>query len=148
MAFSPCLRCLARCSCCLAVCVVELFMLSCLLFMLSSCSCCLACFSYCLTVRVIFSNDYIMSLSRCYSFELFIFANSGNINVEPDRNVINPRLVVVNFTDPTLYPLSTALPMASPQPRSHAVITAAVVTPVALLAGIIIGAVTYQYLSQ
>ncbi|KAI0234908.1 hypothetical protein LSAT2_014727 [Lamellibrachia satsuma] len=71
-----------------------------------------------------------------------------NINVEPDRNVINPRLVVVNFTDPTLYPLSTALPMASPQPRTHAVITAAMVTPLALLAGIIIGAITYQYLSQ
>ncbi|KAI0217471.1 hypothetical protein LSAT2_030738 [Lamellibrachia satsuma] len=98
------------------------------------------------------AKSLFLVLTVALTFSLVHVVNATpfrrNTNVEPDRNVINPRLVVVNFTDPTLYPLSTALPMASPQPRSHAVMAAAVVTPLALLAGIIIGTITYQYLSQ
>ena len=76
------------------------------------------------------------------------FAFSGRIDVAPDRNLINPRRVLVDFTDPTIYPATTPPPVVGPKRLSDSSTTALIVTPILVVAGLVVGGVTHCYYNE
>ena len=81
-------------------------------------------------------------------FLSYVYTCSGRINVAPDRNLINPRHVLVDFTDPTIYPATTPPPVVGPKRLSDSSTTALIVTPLLVLAGIVVGGVTHCYYNE